>query len=237
MCRSWEEKKSWIRLLWGIKTLKQLKICQQFLKDPLRLIWVSCCSISSSIPGNIKANSVVAVGLWQENGLKTSTTFILAWGISINSNEELASSNFFILFLEKFLLPEQLHPWVDCISLDQIVSFWLLYGKIVSTVCLWHLDKHIPTEKKKWEKIGIRLQQGGSRGWHSTVCLRCVWDNDQLLTQGTSLAQAHTVVGDPCQQPNPHPVTHCCTAGWEREENSKAGEKNKKKLSAKSKTV
>lgn len=71
--------------------------------------------------------------------------------------------------------------------------------------------------REKGEKIGIKLQQGYDRGCHSTVCLRCVGENDQFLTEGTSLVQAHTVLSDPCQQLNPHPVTHCPTAGWERE--------------------
>lgn len=49
-----------------------------------------------------------------------------------------------ILFFEN--LPEQLHLWVDCTSLGQNVTFWLLYGKIISIVCLWLLDKHIPSK-------------------------------------------------------------------------------------------
>lgn len=65
------------------------------------------------------------------------------------------------------------------------MSFWLLYGKIVSTVCLWHLDKHIP-KRKKGEKIGTKPQQDATQDTISTVFIRCVLGGQLVsVSEGT----------------------------------------------------
>lgn len=78
--------------------------------------------------------------------------------------------------------------------------------------------------------MGIKLQQGGSTGSHSTGCLRYFWENDQFLAGGTSLVQAHTVVGGPCQQLNPHQSPTAAQLGQRK--NPKVG-KNQERFKCK----